>query len=74
MGKGIFPDDLNIATVTPIFKACNEEDLENYRSIYVLLCFSKIPENIMYNRLYKHLTMSKVLYEKTTWFSGRTLH
>ena len=41
MEKGIFPNDLKIARVTPIFKADSEEILANYRPISVLQCFSK---------------------------------
>ena len=49
--KGIFPNDLKIAKVTPIFKAGNNADLSNYRPTSVLPCFSKILERVMYNRL-----------------------
>ena len=37
--KGIFPDDLKIAKVTPIYKADDRSDLINYRLIFVLSCF-----------------------------------
>ena len=46
--KGIFPDDLKIARVTPIFKAGDESEMGNYRPISVLPCFSKILERIMH--------------------------
>ena len=49
--KGIFPNDLKIAKVTPIFKAGNNTELSNYRPIFVLPCFSKILERVMYNCL-----------------------
>ena len=49
--KSIFPDDLKIAKVTPIFKAGNNTELSNYRPISVLPCFSEILEPVMYNRL-----------------------
>ena len=62
--KGIFPDDLKIARVTPVFKGGDEKDLENYRPISILLCFSKILERIMYNRLYNHLIKNNILYSK----------
>ena len=39
--KGIFPDDLKIAKVTPIYKSDDKSDLSNYRPISVLSCFSK---------------------------------
>ena len=51
--KGVFPDDLKIAKVTPIYKAGDSSDLSNYRPISVLPCFSMILERLMYNRLYK---------------------
>ena len=53
--KGVFPDDLKIAPVTPIYKGEDSSDISNYRPISVLPCFSKILERIMYNRLYKYL-------------------
>ena len=54
--KGIFPDDLKIARVIPIFKAGDESEIGNYRPISVLSCFSKILERIMYNRIFRYLT------------------
>ena len=48
--KGICPDDLKIARVTPVFKGGDDKELGNYRPISVLPCFSKILERIMYNR------------------------
>ena len=49
--KEIFPDDLKIARVAPVFKGGHEKDLGNCRPISVLPCFSKILERIMYNKL-----------------------
>ena len=66
--KGIFSDDLKIARVTPAFKGGDEKDLENYRPISVLPCFSKILERIMYNRLYNHLIKNNILYSKQFGF------
>ena len=51
--NGVFPDDLKVVRITPI---------SNYRPISVLLCFSKILERIMYNRLYKYLIENNILY------------
>ena len=53
LGKGIFPDELKIARVTPIYKTGDENDFRNYISISVLSCFSKMLERIMYKRLCK---------------------
>ena len=49
--KGIFPDDLKITKVTPIYKADDKSDLSNQKPTSVFSCFSKILERIMCNRL-----------------------
>ena len=68
LAKGIFPDDLKIARVTPVFKAGKENEVGNYRPISILPCFSKILERIMYNRLFKYLTTNEILYKKQFGF------
>ena len=55
---GIFPDRTKVAKVTPIFKKAEKCTISNYRPISVLLCFSKILEQIMYNKLYHYFTVS----------------
>ena len=59
---------MKIAKVTPVFKGGDSADYSNYRSISVLPCFSTILERLMYNRLYKHLSNSKILYPKQFGF------
>ena len=66
--KGIFPDDLKITCVTPVFKGGDEKDLGSYRPISVLPCFSKILERIIYNRLYNHLMKNNILYSEQFGF------
>ena len=66
--KGIFPDDLKIARVTPVFKGGDRSKLGNYRPISVLSCFSKILERIMHNRIHKYLQENKILYPKQFGF------
>ena len=66
--KGVFPNALKIARVTPLFKGGDPSDISNYRAISVLPCFSKILERVMYNRLYKYLTIKKLLYVKQFGF------
>ena len=62
--KGIFPDDLKIAKLTPIYKARNSSNISSYRLISVLPCFSKMLERIMYNHLQKYLRDQNILYDK----------
>ena len=63
--KTIFPGDLKIVKVPPVFKAGDNAELSNYRPISVLPCFSKILERVIYNRLYKYLLDSKILYKNS---------
>ena len=70
--KGLFPHDLNIAKVTPIYKADNSSNISDHRPIYVLPCFSKMLERIMYNLLQKYLKDQNILNDKQ--FGFRTGH
>ena len=74
--NGIFPENLKIARVTPIFKAGEKSLLTNYRPISVLPCFSKILERIVHNRIILHLEQNNVLYNKQFGFqkSNSTEH
>ena len=65
---GVFPEEIKIARVTPIFKRGEVSDLGNYRPISVLCCFPKILEKIMFNCLYKHLLNNDMLYKKQFGF------
>ena len=70
--KGIFPDDLKIAKVTPIYKSDNSSNVSNYRPKTVLPCFSKMLEQKMYNRLQRYLKDQNILHNKQ--FGFRTGH
>ena len=63
-----FLEELEIAQVTSIFKADDVNKLGNYRPISVLLCFSKLLERILYNRLFKYLIPNEILYKKQFGF------
>ena len=67
----IFPDELKIARVTPLFKNGSDSDLGNYRPVYDLPCFSKILEKIMYNGVYKYLSDNNILYWKQFGFQEK---
>ena len=58
------PEKIKIAQVTPVFKNVDPENITNYRPISVLPCFSKVPDRVIYNRLYKYLCDQKLLYSK----------
>ena len=68
--QGIFPENLKIARVSPIFKKDEKFLFTNYRPMSVLPCFSKLLEKIIYNRLYKYLSDNNYLYEKQFGFQA----
>lgn len=66
--KGIFPNALKTAKVTPIFKSGCKSLPGNYRPISILPVFSKILERIVYKRLYTFLKSSNLLFPKQFGF------
>jgi Txe/YoeB family toxin of Txe-Axe toxin-antitoxin module len=61
LSQGIFPQELKIASVVPIFKNSDRSKFSNYRPVSVLPAFSKIFERVFYNRLLEFLTKYDVL-------------
>ena len=60
---GIFPDELKIAKIVPIFKSGDKTLVSNYRPISVLSFFSKIFETILYNQLIEVIEKHDLLYK-----------
>ena len=52
--KGVFPDDLKHADVTPIHKKKDKSDKTNYRPVSILPDISKMYEKLIYNQLYDY--------------------
>lgn len=61
--SGIFPDDLKIAKVIPIFKKGDEHIFDNFRPISLLPSISKIFEKVAHKQLFSYLTLNKLLYK-----------
>jgi hypothetical protein len=49
--SGIFPDQLKIAKMIPVYKKGDKKDIQNYRPIALLSVFSKLLEKLVHNRL-----------------------
>ena len=58
---GIFPNQLKIAKVVPIFKKNVQTDVKNYRPISVLPTISKIFENVLQTQLMEYFTSHNLL-------------
>lgn len=50
--SNIFPDDLKLAEVIPVFKKDDYNDKENYRPVSLLPCLSKVFERIILNQMH----------------------
>ena len=59
--QGVFPQDIKIALICPIYKAKDPMIFSNYRTISLLSLFSKILERLMYNRLLEFLNKHNIL-------------
>ena len=58
---GIFPCEMKIAKVIPLFKNGNKSDFSNYRPISLLSQFSKILEKLFNERLQQFLNTNNIL-------------
>ena len=64
---GKIPDDLKVALITPVYKACEENIYSNYRPISALPCFYKIREKLMafqvvfFKRLFEYIHKNGIL-------------
>ena len=59
----VFPTELKMAIVSPLYKAKDPMFFNNYRPISLLSVFSKILERVMYNRLLKFIDKNNLLNE-----------
>lgn len=62
--SSIFPEQLSIATITPIHKKGDKTNSQNYRPISVLPTVSKIFEKCVTEKLVEHLNKTKALSKR----------
>ena len=61
--SGIFPDQLKLANVVPLYEKWDTRDTQNYRPIALLSVCSKLLEKLVYNRLMKFMEKNVLLAE-----------
>ena len=66
--SGIFPDQLKIAKVIPVYKKDDPAIFSNYRPISILPAISKIFEKVMFNQLHAHFEVNKLYYNSQYGF------
>ena len=62
LNQGLFPNELKLARVIPLYKNDNAMFVTNYRPVSVLTIFSKIFEPIVYNKLLSFVNKHNILY------------
>jgi Reverse transcriptase (RNA-dependent DNA polymerase)/Endonuclease-reverse transcriptase len=67
---GIVPQAIKIAKVVPIYKKGEKDNITNYRPISILPYFSKYYEKIMYDRLYKFIEKSNIIFHTQHGFQS----
>ena len=70
--NGIFPCDLKLSKITPLFKKNNPEHFDNYRPIAILPAISKIFEKVMHKQIYQYFSSHNLLFHSQYGF--RTNH
>ena len=72
--EGVFPSELKLAKVVPIFKSGDPSIITNYRHISVLSFSSKVFERGMYNHITDFIDSLNVLYKYQFGFRHGTLY
>ena len=71
LATGVFPDNMKIAEVVPLYKGNSPHEETNYRPISLLTTMSKILEKIMYSRVYNFLDQTNQIYHSQYGFRAK---
>ena len=66
--QGVFPDEMKLAKVLPIYKPDDVQLIQNYRPISVLPFFSKVFEKVIFNQVIEFLDSHNILYDNQFGF------
>ena len=66
--SGIFPEDLKIAVLSPIFKKGDRSRCDNYRPISVLSVIAKVLEKIAFDQLCKYFDDNNIISNEQSGF------
>ena len=62
LSTGIFPNELKIYRVKPLYKSDNSSLLSNYRPISVLSSISKVYEYVVFKQLLNYMECNRLFY------------
>ena len=60
---GVFPDQMKIANVIPLYKSDDPMFFSHYRPVSLLYALSKVFENIMYERIVAFINANNMFYK-----------
>ena len=69
--NGIYPNNCKIARVVPVYKNGNRTEINNYRPISILSCFSKIIEKLIYARFIDFFRKHDVFTQNSMGFKKK---
>ena len=72
LSEGVFPNELKLANVSPLFKSGDPMLFNNYRPVSLLCVLSKVFEKVMYTRLLDFLELRNILIKNQ--FGFRKFH
>ena len=67
----IFPDDLKVLKLAPVYKSGERENLNNYRPTAVLPTIAQVFEKLLHRQLYNYLMNNKLLDDRKLGFRCR---
>ena len=67
----IFPDDLKVLKLVPVYKSGERENLNNYRPTAVLPTIARVFEKLLHRQLYNYLMNNKLLDDRKFGFRSR---
>ena len=68
LATGVYPDNLKISKITPIFKKGKRDIMSNYRPISLLTSISKVFEKVIHRQLYRYLEKNKIICDEQFGF------
>ena len=68
LDTGVFPDDLKLAKITPIYKEGDKTKCGNFRPISVIPAVAKILEKIIYDQLSSYINENDIICEQQSGF------
>ena len=71
ISQGIFLDIMKVAEVILLYKGKETDKVVNYHPISLLMTISKVPEKIVYARVYGFLETNGILYESQYGFRNK---